>query len=117
MPNQKGLVLTITIIFVLILVIMAGVSLILMTNHARITESQIKRTKAFYVAEAAKEKANDELETNKCDGGTCSLPRTPGNFTTTINGLSVTVTSEAKGTGSCPSNAPSEYCIKATATY
>ena len=50
--GNRGAILTITIIFVVILVIISGVSIILMTNHARISEYQIKRTKAQYSAEA-----------------------------------------------------------------
>ena len=53
MSNQKGIILTITLIFVIVLVIIAGVSIVLMTNQARITEYQIKRIRVFYTAEAA----------------------------------------------------------------
>lgn len=52
MRNNKGLILTITIIFVLILVIMAGTVLLLMTNHARVTEAQVRRVKAIDAAES-----------------------------------------------------------------
>lgn len=117
MRHKKGLILTITIIFVLILVIMAGVALVLMSNHARVTESQIRRLRAFYAAEsAALTQAYEELRTNSCIPPPCGVGRTPGNFTTTINNLTVTVTTQAPNTGTCPSTAPSN-CIRANVTY
>lgn len=62
MRYNKGLILVITIIFVLILVIMAVSVLLLMTNHARVTETQIRRTRSIDAAEsAALVKAYDEL--------------------------------------------------------
>ena len=61
MRNRRGVIATITVIFVLILIIMAGVALLLWTNHARLTERQIKRMRAFYTAEAAAVRALDEL--------------------------------------------------------
>lgn len=61
MRNNKGVILTLTVIFVLILIIMAGVALLLWTNHARVTERQIKRMRAFYTGEAAMVSALDEL--------------------------------------------------------
>ena len=61
MHNIKVVIATITVIFVLILIIMSGVTLLLWTNHARITERQIKRIRAFYTAEAALARALDEL--------------------------------------------------------
>ena len=61
MYNKKGIILTITVIFVMILIIMAGAALILWTNHAIITERQIRRMRAFYTAEAAITRALDEL--------------------------------------------------------
>lgn len=88
MCNEKGLILTITVIFILILVIMAGVALILMTNQARITEGQIKRIKAFYTAQAAITRSFDNLRT----GGSVS--------DLTLNGLTAVVNL------STPINAP-----------
>ena len=61
MRNRRGVIATITVIFVLILIIMAGVALLLWTNHTRLTERQIKRMRAFYTAEAAAVRALDEL--------------------------------------------------------
>ena len=84
MPNEKGAILTITIIFIIILTIIAGVSIILMTNHSRITESQIKRAKAYYTAEAGITHAMEQIR-NK------SNPTGP--WILSLNGLTANVTS------------------------
>ena len=89
MRNEKGIILTITVIFILILVIMAGIALIFMTNQGRITEGQIRRTKAFYTAQSAIIKAFEDLRT-----GSSVTPPPP------LNGLTTVVTLEAlPGTG------------------
>ena len=51
--NRKGIILAVTLVFVMVMTIIAGISLVLMTQQARITEYQIKRIRAFYTAEAA----------------------------------------------------------------
>lgn len=53
MVNQKGIILMIVLIFIIVLSITAAVVIGLMTNQARIAEYQIKRIRAFYTAEAA----------------------------------------------------------------
>lgn len=84
MPNRKGIVLTITVIFVLILTILAGAALLLWTNHARITERQVRRMRAYYSTEAGLTQVLDELRRNNS---------TVANLTTVnLNGQSVTVT-------------------------
>lgn len=84
MPDRKGIVLTITVIFVLILTILAGAALLLWTNHARITERQVRRTRAFYTTEAGLTQVLDELRRTNTTAAT--------NTTVTLNGQSVTVT-------------------------
>lgn len=61
MRSEKGLILTLSIIFMLILLIISGVAIILMTNQARITSGRVKRIRAYYTAEAAITKALEEL--------------------------------------------------------
>lgn len=121
MRNNKGLILAITIIFVLILVIMSGTVLLLMTNHARVTETQIRRVTAVDAAESsALVQAYEELRTGTCIVTPCNATRTPGNFTTTFiaipYNLTVQVTTRAPGVGTCPSTAPTS-CVVANVTY
>lgn len=85
MRNRKGAVLTITLIFVLILIIMAGVALLLWTNHARITERQIKRMRAFYTAEAAVVRALDELRRTGNATASSTLNNLRANVNVTYN--------------------------------
>ena len=61
MANQKGIILMIVLIFIIVLSITAAVVIGLMTNHARIAEYQIKRIKAFYTAEAARTYVFEQL--------------------------------------------------------
>lgn len=63
MANQKGIILTIVLIFIIVLSITAAVAIGLMTNQARITEYQIKRIRAFYTAEAAHTFVLEQLRT------------------------------------------------------
>ena len=63
MANQKGIILMIVLIFIIVLSITAAVVIGLMTNHARIAEYQIKRIKAFYTAEAARTYVFEQLRT------------------------------------------------------
>lgn len=81
MYNKKGIILTITIIFVMILIIMAGAALILWTNHAIITERQIRRMRAFYTAEAAITRALDELRRTGTFPANVSLNNLTANVT------------------------------------
>lgn len=118
MRNNKGLILTITIISVLILVIMAGTVLLLMTNHARVTETQIRRVTAVAAAESsALVQAYEELRTGNCIPSPCGMGRTPGNFTTTIDGLNVTVVTRAAGVGVCNPPGGQGNCVVANITY
>lgn len=97
MANQKGIILTITLIFVIILIIIAGVSLVLMTNQARITEYQIKRIRAYYTAEAALTRILQNFRTR-----TTSIPTTKTTWDETtidpqipsLNGMQARVTLE-----------------------
>lgn len=101
MMREKGIVLTVTLIFVVVLIIMTGSALILMTNHARITETQISRIRAFYTAEAAIIK---NLE---------NLRKGSGVSNETLNGLTAVVTIE-----SSPCTGPNSTCkLSATVTY
>ena len=52
MLNNKGIVLTIVLIFMLVLSLVAAAAIALMTNQSQITELQIKRLKAYYTAQA-----------------------------------------------------------------
>ncbi len=81
MHNKKGIILTITVIFVMILIIMAGAALILWTNHAIITERQIRRMRAFYTAEAAITRALDELRRTGTSPANVSLNNLTANVT------------------------------------
>jgi Tfp pilus assembly protein PilX len=85
MPNRKGIVLTITVIFVLILTILAGAALLLWTNHARITERQVRRMRAFYTTEAGLTQVLDELRR------TNTTAVYPLNTTVNLNGQTVNV--------------------------
>lgn len=127
MRNNKGLILTITIIFVLILVIMAGTVLLLMTNHARITETQVRRVKSIDSAEsAALVKAYDELRRNAL------IPSPPCYILNylTLNDPPVAVSLCVATRGStqvcgaevnlvCPGTAttPPQYCVRARVRY
>ena len=51
------------LIFIIVLSITAAVVIRLMTNHARITEYQIKRIRALYTAEAAHTYVLEQLRT------------------------------------------------------
>jgi hypothetical protein len=111
---------------VLILVIMSGTALLLMTNQARVTETQVRRVTAVDAVESsALAQAYEELRTNTClqtvPAATCfSGSRTPGNFTTTFiaipYSLTVTVITRAPGTPPCPGGAPAD-CVIANVTY
>lgn len=81
MRNRKGVIATITVIFVLILIIISGVALLLWTNHARLTERQIKRMRAFYTAEAAMVRALDELSRNGSVPASISLNKQTASIT------------------------------------
>ncbi len=93
MSNRKGVILTITLIFIVILAIISGVVIVLMTNQARLAEYQIKRIKVYYTAEAAMTYVLQGFRTG-------SFPVATGsrwNATTTpsipiINGFETTVT-------------------------
>lgn len=124
MRNNKGLILAITIIFVLILVIMSGTVLLLMTNHARVTETQIRRVTAVDAAESsALVQAYEELRTGIClptDPPSTCPPRTAGNFTTKFiaipYNLTVQVTTRAPGLGCSPPGGQGN-CVVANVTY
>lgn len=118
MNKKKGLILTITVIFVIILVLMAGVVLVLMTNHARVTETQIRRVRGVEAAEsAALVQAYEELRTGNCIPSACGMGRTPGNFTTTIDNLTVTVATRAPGVSGCSTPNGLGSCVVANVTY
>ena len=93
--NQRGIVLTITLIFVIVMVIIAGISLVLMTNQARITEYQIKRIRAFYTAEAALTSALQQLRTGAITIGSSDVIVPP----LSINGYQAKVVIEAARNG------------------
>lgn len=95
--GEKGVILMITIAFVLILIAIAGVSIILMTNHAHLTEGSVGRTRAFYTAEAARIKALQELRLNNGTFASNAL-----NSTLTLNNLTAEVTIESPGFGTGP---------------
>lgn len=124
MSKEKGLILTITIIFVLIIVIMAGVALLLMTNHAGITESQTKRIRAIYAAEsAALTQAYEELRTNAISPlPTIGSPYTKSAYLTFNNptvtvALCIAARGDTANCGGCLSTAPSDFCIRANVIY
>lgn len=50
--SRSALAIVNMLIFVVIFSILAGVTLALVSSHSRIMESSIRRTKAYYVAEA-----------------------------------------------------------------
>jgi Tfp pilus assembly protein PilX len=81
MHNKKGIILTMTVIFVMILIIVAGAALILWTNHAIITERQLRRMRAFYTAEAAIVRALDELRRTGTYPANVSLNNLTANLT------------------------------------
>lgn len=93
MANQKGIILMIVLIFIIVLSITAAVAIGLMTNQARIAEYQIKRIRAFYTAEAALTRALQELRTT----GSISPSLDLNNFT-------ADVTIESVGAGTGPKN-------------
>ena len=95
--GEKGVILMISIVFVLILIAIAGISITLMTNHARLTESSIWRTRAFYTAEAARIKAFQDLRLNN---GTFSGGGY--NSTLTLNNLTADVIIEPLLVGTGP---------------
>lgn len=101
MAKEKGIVLTVTLIFVVVLIIMTGSALVLMTNHARITETQISRIRAFYTAEAAIIEALEDLREGS------------GVNDVSLNGLTAVVAIE-----SSPCTGPNGTCkLSATVSY
>jgi len=58
---KYGIAMATVLIFMLLLTIIAGASLSVMTKQARLAEHQIRRTKAFFAAEAAVNKAYQSL--------------------------------------------------------
>ncbi len=89
MLSEKGIILTIALIFIIILVIVAGTSITLMINQARVSESQIRRMKAFYTAEAGLVNAFEGLRRNV----------SPWNMTITLNNFTATATKDSAGSG------------------
>lgn len=129
MCNNKGLILTITIIFVLILVIMSGIVLLLMSNHSRITEVQIRRSKAIDGAEsAALVKAYEELRLGTLapipyyDPAYLSLNDPPAAVSLCVAANGFTAPCAGATTADdlvCPGppTTPSQYCVRATVRY
>jgi len=82
MGNEKGIILAVTIMFVVSLALVAGVAITLMTNQARVSEYQIRRVKAFYTAEAGIVHAFEQLRNGSSDTS----------WNVTLNGLTATAT-------------------------
>lgn len=97
--NRKGIILAVTLVFIIVMAIIAGVSLALMTQQARVTEYQIKRIRAFYTAEAALTYVLEGLRTTP---PSITLSAGAGTITPSppiLNGYQATVTYGAPGSG------------------
>ena len=98
MANQKGIILMIVLIFIIVLSITAAVAIGLMTNQARIAEYQIKRIRALYTAEAAHTYVLEQLR-----NGTLSPPSVAETWTdvlpSKVNDYQANVTWGAPGSG------------------
>ncbi|TAN59414.1 hypothetical protein EPN16_07180 [bacterium] len=131
MRNNKGLILAITIIFVLILVIMSGTVLLIITNHARVTETQIRRVKSVDAAEsAALVRAYEELRLGTLNpippaAYYNSAYLTLNNGTTIVSlcvgartvGGNYTCGSESNLLCTGAATAPPQYCVRAKVRY
>lgn len=87
--GDKGIILTVAMIFIIVLVIVAGTSIVLMTNQTRVSESQIRRMKAFYTAESGLVNAFEGLRRNT----------SPWSMTITLNNFTAMATIGSAGSG------------------
>ncbi len=122
MRGKKGIILTLTIIFTLVMLIIATVSINLITNQAYITENQVGRVKAYYTAEAAMTKALEQLR-----GGVVP-PCTAGILNLTLNNVTAYVCVASRGSTNYQCQSPfsnftstvacqQECCLKVNTTY
>ncbi len=65
MLSKKALAIVNMLIFVFIFTILSGIILVLVSSQARDLESSIRRTKAFYVAEAGAVAALEDFRKNE----------------------------------------------------
>lgn len=119
---KKGFVLIMVVGIMFVLTILAFAALSLMTTESRVAEHKIRRTRAYYAAQAG---VVDGLE--QIRRGIQALPTVPGIPTTytlgtTVNGYAPTIIIVLRPgspivsgrTYSCPATAPSEYCVFST---
>ena len=119
---KKSVILVVVVGIMLVLSTLAIVALSLMTSESRIAEHKIKRTRAYYAAQAGIVDGLEQLRK-----GAIALPATGTSYPITIPGNSrpTTVVIVAKGQtfnvgGSpytCADDAPSPYCVFATIDY
>lgn len=106
--NEGGVILTLTLIFMIVLTIIAGISVVYMINQARVSELQIKRIRSFYTAESAVIKAFDELRLNGFGGSPSAWTAT-----LTLNSYTATVITA----GSHPLYPLSSYKVQSKVEY
>jgi len=119
---KKGLVLILVIGVMFVLTILAVAALSLMTTESRVAEHKIRRTSAYYSAQAGIVDGLERLRRNLVVLPTAGNPTTYP-LGTTVNGYEPTViivirpdtTAPINGrTYTCPATAPSPYCVFST---
>ena len=102
--NKKGMAMVIVIAFVLMLLILGGAVLMVSTGHFGTSYYQIKRTQAFYTAEAAMQHALWRCRRGPTDGGydLGAIPNPPGYLTDSITANNLTANIEIHRIGASP---------------
>lgn len=129
--GNKGIVLFIVMMTLLIVVILANIILQLMANQSRLTHHQISRIQAYYAGFGAGNYAFDKIRRNDPDwplpalghsyprklcrvaGSGCDIiePDLP------VSISDVTITVSSRGVNNCNPPGDTPYCITSTATY
>lgn len=99
MQNKRGIILTVVIIFMLTISIVTAISIVLMTNEARITESKVRRLRAFYTVEGGIVHAIEHLNADPTETN-WTVPPVVLNATYTCSVL----TAENQGAGTGPNS-------------
>ena len=115
---KKGLVLILVIGVMFVLTILAVAALSLMTTESRVAEHKIRRTSAYYAAQAGIVDGLERLRRNLVALPTAGNPTTYS-LGTAVNGYTPTIiilmrpdtaTINARNY-TCPASAPSPYCV------
>jgi Tfp pilus assembly protein PilX len=123
---KKSVILVVVVGIMLVLSTLALVALSLMTSESRIAEHKIRRTRAYYAAQAGIVDGLEQLRRGVANGGR-ALPATGDFYTINVPGNTrpTTVVVVARGQTfnvgatpyTCAATAPSPYCVFATIDY